>query len=173
MDELKRDCLQSKCNHITKLWDIVENGSRSQDLPNKSISNSESVRSTSLKSRVDHDVLYEEFEAFMKPQRDLNNKTKSQGSTLIRGRSWTKMLNHHREISSIWKSHTGNQSWNQRLAIKVRKAKFWGGGGREDGGTMPTFSWYWPNWQVWSVKDLLNGKNSFLVGQIENPERAS
>ena len=87
MDELKRDCLQSKCSHITKLLDVVENGSRSQDLPNKSISNSESVKSTSLKSTIDHDVLYEEFEAFMKPQRDLNNKTKSQGSTLLRGRS--------------------------------------------------------------------------------------
>ena len=83
MDELKRDCLQSKCSHITKFL----GESRSQDLQNKSISNSESVRSTSLKSTVDHDVLYNEFEAFMKPQRDLNNKTKSQGSTLLRGRS--------------------------------------------------------------------------------------
>ena len=87
MDELEGDCLQIKCRHITKLWDIVENGSRSQDLPNKSIYQTERVRSTSLKSTVDHDVLYEEFEAFMKPQRDLNNKTKSQGSTLLRGRS--------------------------------------------------------------------------------------
>ena len=48
-------------------------------IPNKSISNSESVRSTSLKSTVDHDVLYEEFEAFMKSQRDLNNKLKVKG----------------------------------------------------------------------------------------------
>lgn len=79
MDELKRDCLQNKCSHITKLLDVIENGSRSQDLPNKSISNSESVRSTSLKSTVDHDVLYEEFEAFMKSQRDLNNKLKVKG----------------------------------------------------------------------------------------------
>ena len=77
----------NKCSHITKLWDIVENESRPQDLQNKSISNSESVRSTSLKSTVDHDVLYKEFEAFMKPQRDSNNKTKSQGRTLLRGRS--------------------------------------------------------------------------------------
>lgn len=75
--ELKGDCLQGKCSHITKLPDIVENGSRSQDLPNKSISKSESVSITNLKSTVDHDVLYEEFEALMKPQRDLNNKTKS------------------------------------------------------------------------------------------------
>lgn len=149
---------KSKCSHITKLWDIVENGSRSQDLPNKSISNSESVRSTSLKSKVDHDVLYKEFEAFMKPQRDLNKKTKSQGSTLLRGRSWTKMLNHQRDISSIWKSLTGDQSWNQPLARKVGWGKlpspklssltqnaektkalfFWGvrgwGGGRIQGG---------------------------------------
>ena len=72
------DYLQSKCSHITKLREIIENGSRSQDLPNKSISNSESVESTRLKSTIDHDVLYEEFEAFMKSQRDLHNKTKSQ-----------------------------------------------------------------------------------------------
>ena len=69
--ELKGDCLQSKCSHIIKIRDIVKNGSRSQDIPNKSISNSESAKSTSLKSTIDHDVLYEEFEAFMKSQRHL------------------------------------------------------------------------------------------------------
>ena len=79
MDELKRDCLQSKCSHITKLWDIVENESRSQDLQNKSISNSESVRSTSLKSKVDHDVLYKEFEAFMNHNGTQTTKLKVKG----------------------------------------------------------------------------------------------
>ena len=80
----------SKDHYVKKLKDIIESGithkEQDQHTLNKLTINAESVEDTSeigvisnLKSL--HDDCYEEFELFMKTQRDFNQKIESQIST--------------------------------------------------------------------------------------------
>jgi len=71
-----------KDHYVEKLRNIVENGTKAQDTPIKSKSNSGSVEITDpvlhLKPTSDHDDHYEKFEAFIKEQLDFNKKIESQ-----------------------------------------------------------------------------------------------
>ena len=71
-----------KDHYVEKLRNIVENGTKAQDTPIKSKSNSGSVEITDpvlhLKPTSDHNDHYEKFEAFIKEQHDFNKKIESQ-----------------------------------------------------------------------------------------------
>ena len=70
-----------KDHYVKKLRNIVENGTKAQDTPIESTSNSGSAEITdpvlNLKPTSDHDDRYEKFEAFIKEQRDFNKKIES------------------------------------------------------------------------------------------------
>jgi len=71
-----------KGRYVEKLRNIVENGTKAQDTPIKSKSNSGSAEITDpvlhLKPTSDHNDHYEKFEAFIKEQHDFNKKIESQ-----------------------------------------------------------------------------------------------
>ena len=70
-----------KDQYVKKLRDIVENGTKSQDTLIELTPNSGSAEITepvlNLKPASDHDDRYENFEAFIKEQRDFNKKIES------------------------------------------------------------------------------------------------